>query len=145
VVPGTGVIQVAARRGLPAARRRAGGVAGGDQVAELAAGPVAAVGLGMITGAADDGVELQGPGVGRAAGVRAGSAGVRGGGAVGVQRGVAPPGVRVPGRGGGQVPGRLGVEQAEPAGLTGGTAALLGRPRDGKGDLGRKARATAGR
>ena len=144
-MPGSGVIKVAAGGGLPAARRGAGRVAGGDQVPELAAGPVAGLGLGVVAGAADDGAELQGPGVGRAAGVRAGSAGVRGGGAVGVQRGVAPPGVRVPGRRSSQVPGRLGIEQAEPAGLTGGTAALLGRPRDGESDLGRKARATAGR
>src|ERR1700729_871985 len=34
VVPGSGVVQVAAGGGLPAARRGAGGVAGGDQVAE---------------------------------------------------------------------------------------------------------------
>ena len=139
------MIQVAAGGGLPAARCGARGVAGGDQVPELAAGPVTALGLGVIAGPADDGVELQGPGVGRAAGVRAGGAGVRGGGPVGVQRGVAPPGVRVPGRGGGQVPGGLGVEQPEPAGLAGGATAVQGGPRDGEGDLGRQAGAAVGR
>jgi hypothetical protein len=90
------VVQVTAGRGLTAAGRGAGRVAGGDQVPEFTAGPVAAVGLGVVAGAADDGVEFQGAGVGGAAGVRAGGAGVGGGGAVGVQDGVAPAGVRMP-------------------------------------------------
>jgi hypothetical protein len=109
MVPGIGVIKVAAGRRLPAPRRRAGRVAGGDQVPERAAGPVAGLGLGVIAGAADDGAELQGPGVGGAGGVRAGSAGVRGGGAVRVQRGIAPPGVRVPGRRRSRRPGPAGT------------------------------------
>jgi len=133
-MPGSGVIQIAAGGGLPAARRGARRVPGGDQVAELAAGPVAGVSLGVVAGAADDGVELEGAGVGGTAGVRAGSAGVRGGGAVRGQRGIAPPGVRVPGRGGQQVPGALRVEQPEPGRLAGGAAALGGLPRDGEGE-----------
>jgi len=119
------VIQVAAGGGLPAARRGARGVAGGDQVAEFAAGPVTGLGLGVITGPADDRVELQGARVGGPFGVRAGRAGVRGGGPVRVQGGVAPPGIRVPGRGGGQVAGGLGVQQPEPAGLAGGVRVAL--------------------
>ena len=54
---------------------------------------------------------------------RAGGAGrgvaVRGGGAVGVQGGDAPPGGRVAGRGGGQVAGVVAVQQAEPVGFAG--------------------------
>src|SRR5450755_3488415 len=81
-MPRRGVIQVAVGGGMPAAWRGARGVAGGDQVAEFAAGPVAPLGLGVIAGAADDGAEFQGAGVGGAGGVAAGGAGVRGGGPV---------------------------------------------------------------
>jgi hypothetical protein len=102
MVPGAGVVQVAAGSGLPAPGRGAPGAAGGDQVPQPAAGPVAVLGLGVGAGAADDDVEgelegaqeLRRP---RAAGrERAGGPGmpargaaVRGGGAVGVQRGQA--------------------------------------------------------
>jgi hypothetical protein len=57
VAPGLSVIQVAAGGGLAAARGGAPGVAGGDQVLEGAAGPVAVLGLGMVAGAADDRVQ----------------------------------------------------------------------------------------
>src|ERR1700677_2713472 len=101
---------------------------------------------GAEQGPADDLVELQGPGVGRPVGVPAGRAGVRGGGPVGVQHGVAPAGTGVPARRGDQVPGGLGVQQAEPAGLAGGAGgALPGSPRDGEGDLGGQARAAGPR
>ena len=52
-------------------------------------------------------------------GVLAGGAAMGGGGPVGVQRGHAPAGVRVPGGGGDQVPGALGVQQPEPGDLPG--------------------------
>ena len=119
-MPRRRMIQVTVRGGVPAARRGARGVAGGYQVAEFAAGPVAALGLGVLAGAADDGVEFQGAGVGGPFGVAAGGAGVRGGGPVGVQHGVAPPGGGVPGRGGEQVAGGFGVQQPESAGVAGG-------------------------
>ena len=54
MVPGSGVVQVAAGSGLPAARRGTSGVPGVDQMLEHAAGPVVALGLGVRAGAADD-------------------------------------------------------------------------------------------
>src|ERR1700678_4345857 len=87
-MPRRSVIQVTVRGRVPAARRGARGVAGSDQVAKFAAGPVAGLGLGVLAGPADDLVELQGAGVGGSFGVPAGRAGVRGGGPVRVQDGV---------------------------------------------------------
>jgi len=102
------------------------------------------LGLGVVAGAADDGVEgelegaqelcglliggsersgwlagavavVVGPGN---PGVRSGGAAVGGGGAVGVQGGQAPAGVRIPGRRGYQVPGGLGVQEPESGGFS---------------------------
>src|SRR6202044_758386 len=87
VVPGDGVVQVAAGGGAAAARRGAPGVAGADQVGQLAAGTVARLGTGVVARTPGDGgqrgrQDAWGPGAGR---VAAGQAGVGGGGAVGVQ------------------------------------------------------------
>src|SRR6185437_4149339 len=54
LVVGVGVVQVAARGAAAAARRGAGRVAGPDQVLELAAGPVAVLGSGVLARSADD-------------------------------------------------------------------------------------------
>src|SRR5580704_9938538 len=58
VLPGLGVVQVAAGGGLPAPRRGTSGVAGADQVLGEAAGAVVVLGPGVVAGAADD----RGPG-----------------------------------------------------------------------------------
>ena len=154
------MVQVAAGGGPAAARRGAPGAAGADQVPEGAAGPVAGLGAGVVAGAAGDRghVDAQAArvvlraGAGRRVGaqggttgdgevgaarwrVPAGDAAVGGGGAVGVQRGDAPPGAGVPGRGGGQVTGAVGVDDAEPVGVAGGAGpALEGLEWDGDGD-----------
>src|SRR5271169_1513427 len=54
LVPGDGVVQVAAGGGPAAARRGAPGAAGADQVLEFAAGPVAGLGVGVVAVAAGD-------------------------------------------------------------------------------------------
>ena len=75
LVPGDGVVQVAAGRGPGAAGRGAGGVPGPDQVGQGAAGVVAGLGSGVAAGAAGDreqragepGQGARGPGAGRGA------------------------------------------------------------------------------
>src|SRR5580692_1185913 len=54
LVPGDGVVQVAAGGGPAAARGGAPGAAGADQVLEFAAGPVAGLGVGVVAVAAGD-------------------------------------------------------------------------------------------
>src|ERR1700722_13694292 len=165
LVPGGGVVQVAADRGTAAAGRGAGGVAGADQVLEGAAGGVAALAVGGVARTAGDegqrgGEDSRWPGARRSGtrgsgagwsgagwsgagwGVAAGEAGVGGGGAVGVQGGDAPAGAGVAGCGGGQVAGVVAVQDAVPGGFAGGIgAALQGLVRDGDGDQGGQARA----
>ena len=57
LIPGDRVIQIAASGGTATAGGAATRVARVDQVLELAAGPVPVLGLGVVAGAADDGVE----------------------------------------------------------------------------------------
>ena len=164
MLPGDGVVHVAAGGGPAAAGCGAPGVAGADHVAEF---PVArywasawwwsqvprVIGVirmrsrlikescGRVPGGGS------GPGAGGRAGagepsagagrrVLAGCAAVGGGGAVGVQRSDAPPGARVPGRRGGQVPGVGRVDDAEPADLRWGVglAWVSADQRHGDGD-----------
>ena len=142
LVPGAGVVQVAADGGTAAARRGAGGAAGPDQVSQLAAGVVAGLGVGMVAQTAGHrgqrslqqaGRPARGSGARRR--VPAGQAAVCGGGTVGVEGGEAPAGAGVAGRGGGQVAGVVAVQGAEPVGFAGGLgAALPGGQRDGEGD-----------
>ena len=144
VVPGGGVVQVAAHGGPTAARGGARGVAGGDQVAELAAGAVGVLGLGVVTGTGDDRVELELSGV-RGVRVPACGAGVGGGGAVGVQRGHAPPGTGVAGRSRHQVAGGSRIQQPESGRFSCDVGvALQGGQRHGDDDESRDAR-TGGR
>jgi hypothetical protein len=132
------VVQVTTRGGTPAAGSGACGAAGADQVLERVAGVVAGFGVGVVAGAARDRDERGGE-VGR--GVPAGEAGVSGGGAVGVQRGEAPPGAGMARRGGSQIAGVVAVQRAEPAGLAGCFgAALVGGPGDREGNQRRDAR-----
>ena len=113
------MVQVAAGRGPRAARCGAPAVASPDQVGQLAAGVVADLGMGVVAGAAND-REQRGSQAGQVGrGMSAGQTGVGGGGAVGVQRGNAPPGAGVASRGGGQVAGLVAVQHAEPVGLAG--------------------------
>ena len=152
LTPGDRMIQVAASRGLAAARRGAGRAPGADQVGQLAAGEVAGLGMGVVAGTAGDREQRAGEpeqvacgqGVRRAGARReaaAGQAGVGGGGAVGIQGGNTPPGAGVAGRGGGQVAGVVGVQRAEPVRFAGGLGpALQGSQRDGNGDQRREAR-----
>jgi hypothetical protein len=101
------MVQIAPGSGLPAAGGGTSGVAGVDQVLQLAAGTVTALGLSVMAWAADDHVQGDAQGsqnlVGRGAGEgrrpRAVRAAVGGGGPVGVQSGHASPGPRVPGCG----------------------------------------------
>src|SRR5579859_3229958 len=57
IIPGDRMVQIAAGGGTATAGGAAAGVARVDQVLELAAGPVPALGLRVVAGAADDGVE----------------------------------------------------------------------------------------
>jgi hypothetical protein len=137
--------------GLRAARAGGGtsGVAGVDQVAEGAAGPVGALSLGVVAGAADDWGEgevkrpQEGRGLlARGPAVLAGGAGVSRGGAVGVQGGHAPAGLRVPGRGGDQGTRVLRIDEAEPVGFAARSRVTVqGGQGHGDGDLRGQARA----
>jgi hypothetical protein len=79
LVPGEGMVQVAARRGAAAAGRGAPGATGADQVLELAAGLVSGFGLPVVTAAPGDRGQLDpqraqvvlGLGVGRGPLIRA--------------------------------------------------------------------------
>src|SRR5580692_13003786 len=85
LVPGDGVVQVAAGGGPAAARGGAPGAAGADQVLECAAGPVAGLGVGVVAVAAGDrgqaGAQaaqvILRPGAGRRIGAESGIAGDR--------------------------------------------------------------------
>ena len=147
------MVQVAAGGGPAAAGCGAPGVAGADNVAEFAAGPVAGLRVVVLAATAGDrghrdahaSDPVPRPGAGRrsgrvhrrvrelwwgwwcrAAGVAAGCAAVGGGGAVGVQRGDTPPGAGVAGRRGGQAASVGRVDNAVPADLGWGSG-LAGR------------------
>ena len=62
LVPGEGVVQVAARRGPAAAGCAAPGAAGADQVLELAAGPVPGFRVLVVAAAAGDRCQLDSQG-----------------------------------------------------------------------------------
>src|SRR5579872_2605471 len=144
------MVEVASGCGASAAGRGASGVAGLDQVLEVAAGPVS--GFGVVVGAraagdrGDPDAQVAQPGLGGAAarrGVPAGDAAVGGGGAVRVQVGEAPAGARVPGGGGEQVSGVVVVDQAEPVHLGRGPGRVCLR-RPGHRDSDQRGQARAG-
>src|ERR1700691_3949785 len=120
LVPGHGVVQVAAGGGPGAARRGAPVVACADQVGELAAGMVSDLAVGVVARTAGDGGQRCGDGdrrsgagrTGAGWGVAAPQAGVGGGGAVGIEGGDAPAGAGMSGCGGRQVEGIVAVERA---------------------------------
>jgi hypothetical protein len=79
------MVQVTARGGPTAARGGAAGVAGADQVGQLAAEVIAGLGAGVVAGAAGnrDHADVQAGRIGAGGRVAAGEAAVRGGGPVG--------------------------------------------------------------
>ena len=152
VGPGVGVVEVGAEGFGLTARGIAGGRAGTDQVAELAAGGVTDFPLHVVTGVLGHGREgeteapqefsdvvwrglgLRGAGAGslqalQKGGMLAGGAGMGLSGAVGGCEGCAPAGAGVRGGGLGDGPGLVAVEQSPAAGL-----GRRGRPAEQRAD-----------